>query len=201
MNVLRQLSLNSSIHLMKTDQPYISNGADRNFYKNQGEKMMPSYVTGTKVRSEYSSVNTSLENFAEKNFSHSPQSYITASSIPKLNTELICPRTPQAVGSPNFTHNSGSEFKNKLSNLKTALDSIKKNLQQIKPLKSNLDFKIINAPFQHKENQPTDRSFKQQNFTFQNAPRSYETLPLQNVSSQKIMKGCASYLTLDNKQQ
>jgi len=78
-----------------------------------------------------------------------------------LNTELICPRTPQAVGSPNFTHNSGSEFKNKLSNLKTALDSIKKNLQQIKPLKSNLDFKIINAPFQHKENQPTDRSFKQ----------------------------------------
>jgi len=79
---------------MKTKQPSISNGAERYLQQDRGEKMMPNYVTGTKVRSENSSINTSLENFAEKNFSHSPQSYIPTSNIPKLNFELIHPRTP-----------------------------------------------------------------------------------------------------------
>lgn len=132
---------------MRTKQPSISNGAERYLNREQSETMMPNYVTGTKLRSTNSSPNTSLANFVDKNFSHSPSSYIQT-NIPTLNFDRMHPRTPQAVGSPNFTNNStkGSDFKFKLSNLKSALDSIKTNLQQIKPSKSNLDFKFINAP-------------------------------------------------------
>jgi hypothetical protein len=80
--------------------------------------------------------------------------------VPKLSFDRVKSGAQQAIPSPNFDNQSkngsgNDTFKEKLSNLKCALKSIKSNLQQIKPLQTTpsgggtdhqIDFKSINSP-------------------------------------------------------